>query len=443
MKTLLLEDILPICAVEQSSILSKQMDLSFGMEIDYPPIFSLSVEEIERMHKFFCRALEELPSNATVHLRRSFRRVPFHFCERHRDLLEKHSDMHFLFRPVLKSRSLLFITFRNQPEIEGSLLLKVLRKGSPIRKEHLKSIRENEYLEKVEKFLGCLECIPELKIRILGREDFLGNDKNGLIEQALFGEEDHPSALEDISFEKGEMLIGKRHISILSVANLEGMSPSLCPWGQPGILRSEEDSPCLTLLSPLGCLFGEEHILNVFIILTDTSRELSLMERSIRHKHSLELFDRENPAAALEQEEFVSKLTREGGRISRVHLNVTLWDENPEILSRKQSDAAAAFAQLGLKCHRERNRLLALYLAAIPGAEGLLGRNQSMTLPLSQASMILSAVSPLVIGAATTPSRASTLPAIPSHDLATLVTTVGADAESSEPTSAAPPSKKK
>ena len=53
------------------------------------------------------------------------------------------------------------------------------------------------------------------------------------------------------------------------------------------------------------------------------------------------------------------------------------------------------------------------------------------------------AVSPLVMGAATTPSIASTPPTMPSHASDTFVTTVGAAAVKSAPTSAAPPSKKK
>ena len=54
-----------------------------------------------------------------------------------------------------------------------------------------------------------------------------------------------------------------------------------------------------------------------------------------------------------------------------------------------------------------------------------------------------SAVSPVVMGAATTPRMARMPPMVPSQAVETLVTTVGAAALSSEPTSAAPPSKKK
>ena len=53
------------------------------------------------------------------------------------------------------------------------------------------------------------------------------------------------------------------------------------------------------------------------------------------------------------------------------------------------------------------------------------------------------AVSPLVIGAATTPRTARMPPSTPSQLWDTFVTTVGAAAEMSDPTSAAPPSKKK
>ena len=53
------------------------------------------------------------------------------------------------------------------------------------------------------------------------------------------------------------------------------------------------------------------------------------------------------------------------------------------------------------------------------------------------------AVSPLVMGAATTPSRARMPPSTPSQLCETFVTTTGAAAVRSEPTSAAPPSKKK
>ena len=52
------------------------------------------------------------------------------------------------------------------------------------------------------------------------------------------------------------------------------------------------------------------------------------------------------------------------------------------------------------------------------------------------------AVSPEVMGAATTPRMARTPPARPSQERDTLVTTVGAAAAISEPTWAAPPSKK-
>ena len=52
------------------------------------------------------------------------------------------------------------------------------------------------------------------------------------------------------------------------------------------------------------------------------------------------------------------------------------------------------------------------------------------------------AVSPLVIGAATTPSTARMPPIMPSQFSETLTTTSGAEAASDAPVSAAPPSKK-
>ena len=56
---------------------------------------------------------------------------------------------------------------------------------------------------------------------------------------------------------------------------------------------------------------------------------------------------------------------------------------------------------------------------------------------------LLREVSPLVIGAATTPSMDSIPPRAPSHLTETADTIAGAEALMSDPTSAAPPSKKK
>ncbi|MBQ0081501.1 MAG: TraG family conjugative transposon ATPase [Alistipes sp.] len=391
MKTCTLKDILPIWETKKNYILSKDMDVTFGCEIVFPSMFALSNEEIKKMHEAFSRALEMLPSNAVVHLRSEYRYVNPKIKTWYRDEIEKQNDMHFCKRPLFESTSHLFITFRNHPGIPPTILMGCLSKKGIISKEHLEKVQNKEYFDHVEKFFRCIESSTSIVLKAPMECDFEnGESLQSIIQRSLFVGASFEAPLEDITFDGECLKVGRRHISILSLGELSLLSPTISPIKYLQQTKNSKDDLALSLLCAIGVLFPREHVVNVVISLGDTQKELSRIERSSNHKHSLELFSSENRTSALEQEQFISKITKGGETICHLHLNLMLWDENEAMLSKKETEAVSAFSTLGWKCHIERNRLLALFLSSIAGAAGRISRLESMTLTQNEAAMFLS-----------------------------------------------------
>jgi hypothetical protein len=63
-----LDQRLPILEIKDDCIVSKQGDLTIGLEITKPEIFTLSSDNYETLHQAFVKALKVLPVGSVFHM---------------------------------------------------------------------------------------------------------------------------------------------------------------------------------------------------------------------------------------------------------------------------------------------------------------------------------------------------------------------------------------
>ena len=70
LKATTVENKLPLLAVENSCIVSKDADLTVAFEVMLPELYTVTSQEYETIHGCWCKAIKVLPDYSIVHKQR-------------------------------------------------------------------------------------------------------------------------------------------------------------------------------------------------------------------------------------------------------------------------------------------------------------------------------------------------------------------------------------
>ncbi|KWW26336.1 MAG: conjugation system ATPase, TraG family, partial [bacterium P3] len=137
LKATTIENKLPLLAVENGCIVSKDADLTVAFEVTLPELYTVTSQEYETIHGCWCKAIKVLPDYSIVHKQDWFIRETYK-PELQKDgmtFLSRSFERHFNERPYLNHKCYLYLTKTTRERNRMQSSFSTLCRGHIIPKE--------------------------------------------------------------------------------------------------------------------------------------------------------------------------------------------------------------------------------------------------------------------------------------------------------------------
>lgn len=384
-----LEKMLPIWKVENDCILSKKGDVTLVFKLTLPEIFTLSGAEYDALHHVWLKAIKVLPTGTILHKQDWFVKAQYHPDFSGETNFLKKSEMHFNERPYLAHECYLMITLKAkdrkpQNSASSSLLRKGIIPSAAIDKKHMQRL-----LDLVGQFKSILADSGFMALEQLRSDELTGiEEKQGFIEKYMFLAGEEEAQLKDILF-KPEMKIGKNHIDLFTMADVEEMPGGCSPTKHFEKYSTDNTRFAVGFATPVGQLLPVNHIYNQYMDIEDTPKTLKRLEAKRRRLQSLSTYSRENAIAMDATQEFLNEAIAEARTPIKAHFNLLCWTDNAEEINELRNQTASALAKMDIVPHLETAGAPQLWWAGIPGNAAELPENECFETFAEQASCFL------------------------------------------------------
>ncbi len=187
LKATTIENKLPLLAVENGCIVSKDADLTVAFEVTLPELYTVTSQEYETIHGCWCKAIKVLPDYSVVHKQDWFIRETYK-PELQKDgmsFLSCSFERHFNERPFLKHTCYLYLTKTTRERNRMQSNFSTLCRDHIIPKE-LDKDTATRFLESVEQFERIMNDSGFVRLRKLTDNEIVGTRRNaGVIERYL------------------------------------------------------------------------------------------------------------------------------------------------------------------------------------------------------------------------------------------------------------------
>ena len=386
-----LKDILPILAIENDCVISKQGDVTVAFEVELPEIFTLSDQEYETLHQTFIKAIRVLPRHCVIHKQDWFSeaKVKADF-EAEGSFLSRSSERFFIDRPYLSHRCFIMLTKKPAGRKPGSSLFSNLLRSSIVPEETLKPKVIQEFFDSVGQFRRILQDSGFLTLKRLTNDELAGTElKTGLIERYMNLQPDGSSTvLHDINFQDG-IRIGDKYCQLYTLADAADL-PSHCGSRiNYDKFSTERTKFSVGFASVLAQLLPCNHVYNQYIFLDDAQKTLKQMESKRLRLQSLSAYSRENAIALDATNDFLNEAISEQRLPVKAHFNVMVWTDDKERLKDLKNLVSSALAQMDAVPKHEVDGAPQIHWAGIPGNAGDFPLNDSFDTFAEQACCFL------------------------------------------------------
>ena len=359
MKVNSIEKTLALLGFQDEFLISNNLDLSFGLSLELPELFSCSEERLSELHQCFQRLINLLPENTLFHKQDFFFLSDFnHLKDNSISVLNHSYEKHFQGRTYLKQKSYLYISLLNNGILKNYLSSALL---------FSKNVREKEVqrIEKARELKNNLIALFEqagIKIDLITKEEAVGTeDSKGLIESYL-----------TLNFQKSRPLLGgidfrdrlrvmDQFVEILSLSDYSHLPSKVKPVGKhPGT-----GLPC-SFVYPLSNHLPFSHITNQFIYVPAQQQVKAMLESNYKKIYSLSRFSSENKVNAGLIENFLDQVQISGEKIVKTHFNLILFDESISRVKQNKSEASSAFSLMNCFPYQHTFDLPFLFFACVP-----------------------------------------------------------------------------
>jgi len=387
----ILDDILPILDVEHDCILSKQGDITIGLEIILPEIFTLSNEDYEGFHQSWVKAIKILPKHSIFHKQDWFidSKHDADFSKADTSFLTRSSELFFNERPFLSHLSYLYITKKPaNRKLSSSVASNLLRK-SIVPDQALDTLLLQEFQDGVGQFQRLMEDSGFVNMRRLKNKNLRSvKNKAGLIEQYCFLLNDEKLVIKDIEFTDG-IKIGDAFCQLFTISNPEDL-PGLC-GSRINYDRYSTDKTKFSVgfASTLGQLLPCNHIYNQYIFLDDPQKTVKQLESKRLRLQSLSAYSRENSLAKDATNDFLNEAIGDQRLPVKAHFNILSWTAEKDSVKDIKNLVSSALSQLDAVPKQELAGSPQIYWAGIPGNEADFPMNDTFDTFAEQASCFL------------------------------------------------------
>jgi hypothetical protein len=389
---------MPVLEVAGGCIVSKTGDITMGLALEKPELFTLGAAEYGLLHETFVKAMKLLAPGTVVHFQDIYREDHWRPAEGAAHTPDRAggggwlgaaSDRFFTGRRFVRHAAYCYLTRRPAGRrVVNSAGSGLLRRWL-VPPDTLDERSVTELREKLRQFAAVLAGSGMVKVRQLSTEELTSTAKRaGLIEQYCYLLEGQQPVMRDIDFRDG-LRVGSREAVMFTLGEAAHL-PSSCSPAVPFAPFSGEQSKVYTgFLSGLGLLLPGNHLVNQYIVVGDGPATWARLERKRLRMHSLSKYSRSNAVAAEAANAYLSEAMREQRVPARVHVNVLAWADRPSDLAEVRARLVSAISALDAVPHEETLGLPQLWWAGIPGNAGDLPENECWDTFLEQAACFL------------------------------------------------------
>ena len=369
LKATTIENKLPLLAVENGCIISKDADVTVCYEVTLPELYTVTSAEYETMHSYWCKAIRVLPDFTVVHKQDWFLRETYRpeLSGEGRSFLQRSFELHFNERPYLNHRCYLFLTKTTKERSRQQSNFSTLCRGHIIPKE-VNVETAQKFIEAAEQFERIMNDSGFITLRRLTDDEIVGTaEAKGIVEQYMTLDSDGTATLEDIDLDPKEMRVGDKRVCLFTLSDTEDLPARVATDTRYERLSTDRSDCRLSFASPVGLLLPCNHIYNQYLFVDNSEENLQQFEKTSRNMQSLSRYSRSNAINSQWIEEYLNE-ARSGGLTSvRAHFNVMAWSDDEQELKRIKNDMGSQIASM--ECMPRHNTIdcPTLFWSAIPG----------------------------------------------------------------------------
>jgi len=295
LKATTIENKLPLLAVENGCIVSKDADLTVAFEVTLPELYTVTSQEYETIHGCWCKAIKVLPDYSIVHKQDWFIRETYKpELGNGMTFLSRSFERHFNERPYLKHSCYLYLTKTTKERNRMQSNFSTLCRGHIIPKE-LDKETASRFLESVEQFERIMNDSEFVKLRKLTDNEIVGTRrKAGVIERYLSLMPEDNASLQDIDLCPDEMKIGDNRLCLFTLSDVNDLPAKVHTDTRYERLSTDRSDCRLSFASPVGLLLPCNHIYNQYVLIDNSDDNLQQFEKTARNMQSLSKYSRSN-----------------------------------------------------------------------------------------------------------------------------------------------------
>ena len=386
-----LKDLLPIFAVDQDCILSKQGDITVGFEASLPEIFTLSNAEYESFHQTWVKAIKILPTRSVFYKQDWFVEKTYAGeFEKEKSFLSRSSEKFFNEHPYLDHLCYIYLTKKPAGRRLSSSTFSNLLRKSIVPDQALRPELLQEFLDHAYQFKRILEDSGFVKLRRLQNDDLAGDRKKaGVIEKYCYLLESSNLVIRDLSFRDG-IRVGENRCLLYTLSNPLDLPPLCGPRINYEKYSTDHTKFSVGFVSSLGQLLPCNHLYNQWVFLEDPQKTIKEFESRRLKLQSLAAYSRDNAISREAVITFLNEAVGEQRLPVKAHFNILAWTQDKDTLKHLHDLVSSALAQMDTVPKQELDGAPQIHWAGIPGNQADFPMNDSFDCFLEQASCFLS-----------------------------------------------------
>lgn len=386
----MLKEIIPILAVEQDCIISKQGDYTLAYKVIKPEIFSLSGEDYESLHQAFIRALKVLPKNSIFHMQDWFTTMKYQadFTKTGNSFLSRSSERFFNERPYLDHACYIFLTKKPAGRKASVSSASSLLRRSVVPAEPLNEHVVQDFLDACGQFARILQDSGFIKmIRLTKKEIWSGRLTPGVIEQYCSLSTQRSYAARDISF-GDTMRIGDDYCQLYTLGDAEDMPALVGPRITYDKYSTDRTKFSTGFASVIGQLLSCNHLYNQFIFIEDSQQTMKKLESRRLRLQSLSGYSRQNAISHDAVNNFLNEAVGDQRQPVKAHFNIFAWTDNREQVKDIRNMVSSALVQIEATPRQETAGCSQIWWAGVPGNAAEFPMNDTFDTFLEQAACL-------------------------------------------------------
>ncbi len=355
---------MPVLGFDGDILLSSNLDMTIGIRLQLPELFSCSAETLNELHDIFRRLIAMLPAGTLLHRQDYFLQRSFKSKEQDAStdqvevsFLDKAYLNHFEGRSHLQHEAYLFISLMNTGLLKNFLGTSLFKPAVNRRKAK----HEQDQLEEISTNVMAQLLQGGIQSSLLSRDEMMH-----LMQRYLsMNFQDKTSVLGSLDF-RDHLKVMNSFVETFSLSNYDHVPGEVSPCGEEPMTNLP-----VSMVYPLSFGLPFSHITNCFLYVGNQTVIKSQLESAHKKIYSLSKFSTENKLNAELIEHFLEIVQQGSEPIVQMHYNLMLFDESLNGLKQKRSEVLTSFSKMNCLPYRHSFDLPLMYWANMPASTQL------------------------------------------------------------------------